>query len=37
MYSHQDKERFAIRITLIATIPFIILFILAMIRIFESL
>ena len=34
---HRDKEKFATRITLIATIPFITLFILAMIRIIESL
>lgn len=37
MYSHEDKDKFAIRITLIATVPFVILFILAMIRIFVSL
>lgn len=34
---HQDKEKFATRIALIATIPFVILFILAMIGILESL
>lgn len=37
MYSHQDHEKLATRITLITTIPFVILFILAMIRIIESL
>lgn len=33
MYSRQNKDRFATKITLIATIPFVILFILAMIGI----
>ena len=37
MYSHEDRDKFAIRISLIATIPFIILFILAMIGIITSL
>lgn len=35
MYSHEDK--FATKITLIATVPFVILFILAMIGIIVSL
>ena len=37
MYSRQDREKFATRITLIAAIPFVILFNLAMILIIESL
>ena len=37
MYSHEDRDRFAIRITLIATIPFVVLFILAMVGIIVSL
>ena len=37
MYSHEDKDRFATRITLIATVPFVLLFILAMIGIIASL
>lgn len=37
MGSHEDKDRFATTITLIATVPFIILFILAMIGIIVSL
>lgn len=37
MYSHEDKDKFATMITLIATIPFVILFILAMIGIIVSL
>ena len=37
MYSHQDNEKFATRITLIAAIPFVILFTLAMIGIIENL
>lgn len=37
MYSHEDKDKFAIKISLIATIPFVILFILAMIGITTSL
>jgi len=30
MYSHEDKDRFATTIVLIATAPFVILFVLAM-------
>ena len=37
MYSHQDKDRFATMITLIATVPFGILFVLAMIAILINL
>lgn len=37
MYSHKDKDKFATEITLIATIPFVILFILAMVGIIVSL
>ena len=37
MYSHEDRDRFAIKITLIATMPFVVLFILAMIGIIVSL
>lgn len=37
MGPHEDKDRFATTITLIATIPFVILFILAMIGIIVSL
>lgn len=37
MYSLEDKDKFAIMITLIATVPFVILFILAMIGIIVSL
>lgn len=37
MYSHEDKDKFATMITLIATIPFAVLFILAMIGIIVSL
>lgn len=37
MYSHEDRDRFAIMISLIATVPFVILFILAMIGIIVSL
>lgn len=37
MYSHEDKDKFATMITLIATVPFAILFVLAMIRIIVSL
>lgn len=37
MYSHEDKDKFATRITLIATVPFGILFVLAMIGIIVSL
>ena len=31
MYSHEDKDKFATMITLIATVPFGILFVLALI------
>lgn len=31
MYSHQDKERFALKITLISTVPFAILITIAII------
>lgn len=34
---HEDKDKSALRITLISTVSFVILFILAMIRIVESL
>lgn len=37
MYSHEDKDKFATMITLIATVPFGILFVLAMIAILVSL
>lgn len=37
MYSHEDKDKFATMITLIATVPFVVLFILAMIGIIVSL
>lgn len=37
MYSHEDKDKFATRITLIATVPFGILFVLALICIRASL
>lgn len=37
MYSHEDKDRFATMITLIATVPFGILFVLAMIAILVNL
>lgn len=37
MYSHEDRDRFAIKISLIATVPFVVLFILAMIGIIVSL
>lgn len=37
MYSHEDGDKFAIKVSLIATIPFVVLFILAMIRIVVSL
>lgn len=37
MYSHEDKDKFATTITLIATVPFGVLFILAMIGILVSL
>lgn len=37
MYSHEDRDRFATKITLIATVPFVILFILALIGIIVSL
>lgn len=34
---HEDKDKFAITTSLIATLPFVVLFILAMIRILVSL
>ena len=37
MYSHEDKDKFANMITLIATVPFGILFVLAMIAILINL
>lgn len=37
MYSHEDKDRFATMITLIATVPFVILFVIAVIGIIVSL
>lgn len=37
MYSHEDKDKFATKITLIATVPFVVLFVLAMIAILVSL
>lgn len=37
MYSHEDKDKFATMITLIATVPFVILFVLAMIATLTSL
>ena len=37
MYTHEDKDRFATMITLIATVPFGILFVLALICICASL
>ena len=37
MYSHEDKDKFATAIVLIATVPFVILFILAMVGIIVSL
>lgn len=37
MYSHEDKDKFATMITLIATVPFVILFVLALICICASL
>ena len=37
MYSHEDKDKFATMITLLATAPFVLLFILAMIGIIVSL
>ena len=37
MYSHEGKDKFATMITLIATVPFGILFVLAMIGIIVSL
>lgn len=37
MYSHEDKDKFATKITLIATIPFGILFVIALIGICASL
>ena len=37
MGSHEDKDRFATTITLIAAVPFVILFILAMLAILINL
>lgn len=37
MYSHEDKNKFATMITPIATVPIVILFVLAMITILVSL
>lgn len=37
MYFHEDKDKFATMITLIATVPFVILFVLAMICILVNL
>lgn len=37
MYSHEDKDKFATMITLIATVPFVVLFVLAMIAILVNL
>lgn len=37
MYSHDDKDKFAATITLIATVPFVILFVLAVIAILVNL
>ena len=37
MYSHEDKDKFAIMITLIATVPFAALFVIALICIRASL
>jgi hypothetical protein len=37
MYSHEDKDKFATMITLIATVPFALLFIIALICICASL
>lgn len=37
MYSHEDKDKFATMITLIATVPFGILFVLALICILVNL
>lgn len=37
MYSHEDKDKFATAIVLIATVSFVILSVLAMIRILVSL
>lgn len=37
MYSHEDKDKFATMITLIATVPFAVLFVLAMIGIIVNL
>lgn len=37
MFSHEDKDKFATMITLIATVPFAILFVIALICICTSL
>lgn len=37
MYSHEDKDKFATMITLIATVPFGVLFVLALIAIIINL
>lgn len=37
MYSHEDKDKFMTMVTPIATVPFVILFVLAMICILVSL
>ena len=37
MYSHEDKNKFATKITLLATVPFVVLFVLAMIAILVNL
>ena len=37
MYSHEDKDKFATTITLIATVPFAILFVITLICICVSL
>lgn len=37
MYSHEDKDKFATMITPIATVPFAVLFVLAMVNILVSL
>lgn len=34
---HEDKDKFATKITLIATVPFVLLFVLAMIGLIASL
>lgn len=37
MYSHENKDKFATAIVLIATVPFVVLFVLAMIAILINL